>query len=70
VDPEEGPLRAFSPGNSEPSAGGTPLERACAPTGGSLGKLRQLELVEFRSSGGWLAVGYQLADRAAGIKSE
>ena len=35
------------------------------PTGGSIGKLRQLELIEFRSSGGWLAVGYQLADRAA-----
>jgi hypothetical protein len=31
------------------------------PSGGSLGKLRQLELVEFRSTGGWLALGYQIA---------
>lgn len=30
------------------------------PTGGSLGKLRQLRLAEFRSSSGWLSLGYQL----------
>ena len=40
------------------------------PTGGSIGKLRLLELVEFRSSGGWLALGYQLEDRSAADKSD
>jgi hypothetical protein len=40
------------------------------PTGGSLGKLRQLELVEFRSSGGWLALGYQLKNGAAERKPQ
>lgn len=30
------------------------------PAGGSLGKLRQLELAEFRSTGGWLTLGYKL----------
>ena len=35
------------------------------PAGGTLGKLRQLKLVEFRSAGGWLSVGYQLTPAAA-----
>jgi len=30
------------------------------PAGGSLGKLRLLKLAEFRTSGGWLTLAYEL----------
>jgi hypothetical protein len=35
------------------------------PAGGSLGRLRRLEPVEFRSANHWLLLGYQLAEEAA-----